>query len=79
MKLTDDEKKLLAKLIMLDTGDMKGAHWPIGMLLKEHGIEPDDVEHFAKELEGKKLVSLKGGAPCLCITPDGRKAMETSL
>ncbi|NQU05518.1 MAG: hypothetical protein HQ568_05440 [Calditrichaeota bacterium] len=79
MKLTEDEKKLLAKLITLDAGDMAGAHWPIAMLLKGLDVETEDAEQLAKELEEKKLVSIQGGTPCLCITPDGRKAIETSL
>ena len=78
MNLSDNEKKLLAKLITLDIGDMAGAHWPIGTFQKELGIELDGMKHLTKGLEGKKLVTLKGGAPCICITPNGKKALETS-
>ena len=68
MNLSYNEKKLLIELIMLDTGDMTGAHWPIGKL--------DEIKQLVQELEKKELVTLQGATPCICITPNGKKVLE---
>ena len=76
MNLSYNEKKLLIELIMLDTGDMTGAHWPIGKLQCELCFELDEIKQLVQELEKKELVTLQGATPCICITPNGKKVLE---
>ena len=70
------EKEVLYILKELDMGDMAGAHWPPNAIIKKFDIEPDKIKEFFKGLEAKGLVSLEGGAPCVCITAKGKEATE---
>jgi len=76
MKLSEIEREVLLTLKELDVGDMAGAHWPVNAIMKKYDIEPDNVKEFFKELEERGLVSLQGGAPCVCIASKGREALE---
>jgi len=78
MELTETENEVLQILKDIDTGDMMGAHWPVVPIVKKFDIESDDIAELFKGLERKGFVSLKGGAPCACITTKGREALKRS-
>ncbi len=70
MGVNENELLVLKQLSKMDRGEMKGAYWPIGLILKEAGVDIVDAKMFADTLKSKGLISIKG--QCVLISEKGR-------